>query len=151
MTEDRILLTNALEEQVSAWRRNAVGPKFALEHGRWQNPIPRPKGLRLGRAKACFRNAELAVFNKPLGQYFYVEGFAMCSSDSRSVLHHAWVSPGDNLDHAIEMTWRQPAVAYLGVVFKRKSLTDQHARYIGSRVMNMALLDEPGLDPSWIV
>ena len=96
--------------------RGVAYPKVAPDPGGW--------GL-LDAPKGCFRNATLAVFDRPLLQKVeqrltYVEGYAFCEGVPFPV-HHAWVVTPDDL--VVDSTW--PAGSgrdYFGIPFGEEEL-----------------------------
>ena len=72
----------------------------------------RPKGIKKGRDKQCFRNAYRLMDRCG---YRYVEGFVMACGIP---IHHAWVI--DEKDNVIETTWAEVGQAYYGIEFDEK-------------------------------
>ncbi|HDZ36949.1 MAG TPA: hypothetical protein ENH62_01455 [Marinobacter sp.] len=104
-----------------SWTRTRY--EFIVEYGWWYEPAPRPKGIRLGRKRQCFKNAfNLALDNASLT---YCEGFVRDPSGSLLILH-AWVTDGHG--RAIDNTLREPPSAYAGVPFRTDFLNDYHLR-----------------------
>lgn len=109
--------------------RELLGP-VALQPGwRFRTPLdlvdalgvsfrvsPAPEALR-GPAKQCYANAgRLALLEGSPDRYVYVEGFAVYSEEIPLSLPHAWVY--DTFDEkALEVTWPEPGIEYLGVPF----------------------------------
>lgn len=91
-----------------------------IKRGRFFTPVKRPKGFRLGRLKACCCNAaRIAIGNGIDGRGQYVEGYAM-SSGSGFIAKHAWLTTDGS--NAIDVTWRDPALADFGIVYDTKVL-----------------------------
>jgi hypothetical protein len=81
-----------------------------LKHGKeFPSPaVARPKHLKKGRDKECFKNAyHVCVEN---AGFKYVEGFAT----SIIPVHHAWVLDKD--DNVVETTWQEAGEEYFGIV-----------------------------------
>ncbi len=83
---------------------------FALQHGRWYEPLPRPAGFRRGAPKCCYGNS--IVLGAQQG-FAYVEGYALIHCGGL-VVQHAW---NDRDGQALDVTWPTPGLAYLGVEF----------------------------------
>ncbi len=68
--------------------------------------------MRRGRTGYCFANAQRRACPDGEQRYLYVEGFALGAAPTP--IHHAWISDGAG---AIEVTWPEPALAYMGIQF----------------------------------
>lgn len=112
MTDDEPLVPDEFE------RRHHWPLVWALiEHdGRNWTPIPRPKGIRKRRDKACFVNCAThpRIYDHT---YVYCEGLALFEINERVSMwvHHAWL--GDAEGNAIDVTWSEPGIAYFGRAF----------------------------------
>lgn len=84
--------------------------EFLLVHGQPYAPpaTPRPKGVRKGTDKQCFRNANHVAANH---LWTYVEGYGT----SYLPCHHAWAVDDDG--NVVETTWREAGSSYLGIAF----------------------------------
>jgi hypothetical protein len=82
--------------------------------GRLFIPTSRPPGIRKRRDKYCFENAAThpRFFD---GTFEYVEGLAQ--SHFGPWIHHALLA--DDAGHAIDVTWPEPGLTYVGVVVDR--------------------------------
>jgi hypothetical protein len=90
------------------------GARFVLARGRtWGPPIPRPKGMRKGHAKGCYKNAAERILGH--SEWRYVEGYARPLGLGELVAPHAWIA--DEADRVIETTWSAPGSEYFGVPF----------------------------------
>ncbi len=121
-----------LEECGAAWEGMPTPQSFVLEHG-MQFPTMAPKQPKLGRLKACYKNAaQLAMNSKDV---IYVEGFAA----GIIPVMHAWCI--DLEGRVLEPTWTHALQAkrdYFGIPFNLQFLMRQLAvqEYYG-------LLDQP--------
>lgn len=99
-----------LQKQVHrpGWRYHCY-EALLLDVGRIMSPMERPENLPQGRPKSCFYNAQ--SFIKLRSGFTYVEGYAV-SAVTGIPIPHAWLRCGEC---AVEVTWSQPGVAYLGV------------------------------------
>ena len=88
-----------------------------MRYGREYNPNGFPM---VGQAGYCFQNAQRIARAYDLD---YVEGYAQTPFDAYpssvstdwnpgEVCRHAWVAKGDD---AYEVTWRVPAIRYIGI------------------------------------
>ncbi|MFF8283389.1 hypothetical protein ACF06W_11775 [Streptomyces albus] len=80
-----------------------------LAHGRWFEPAPLPVGVQRLPARQCFENAFLLASTRP--DLTYVEGYVV--DEVGLYLLHAWCSDPDG--NAVDPTWPEPGLAYLGV------------------------------------
>lgn len=82
--------------------------EFVLREGTTYAPpkVARPKGLRKGTNKMCFRNALYVAEDRG---WTYVEGFAA----GLIPVHHAWCLDKDGT--VVETTWAEPGHSYMGV------------------------------------
>jgi hypothetical protein len=87
--------------------------EFVLTHGQvFEPPLrPRPKGVRNGTDKMCFRNAGHVALDHDRDGWQYVEGYGIGIIPA----HHAWVLDADG--NVVETTWKESGSAYFGVVF----------------------------------
>jgi hypothetical protein len=97
-------------------------PKQVLEavsaSGKYYKPVARPKGFRHQRKmKACFQNAAMTAID---GKARYVEGIALFGD--KYWAHHAWVTIDG--EHAIDQTWTEPGVRYVGIEFSAKQIAE---------------------------
>ncbi len=91
-------------------------------------PIKRPKGIRKRADKLCFLNATEIVLDFGKNAHpdlierppMYVEGLARWISGD--VYHHAWIT-FDGV-HAIDVTWKQPGIEYIGVMFDIEAVSN---------------------------
>jgi hypothetical protein len=91
--------------------------RFVLMHGQvWKLLGQRPAGMRLGRAKGCYKNATNAVLDCPAWRY--VEGYA--HHRLGVILEHAWAV--DEQGRVIETTWPDAGTTYFGVAFDEAAL-----------------------------
>lgn len=87
------------------------GWDFILQHGKFYEVGPTPKGIKKGAPKQCFGNAiVLAVLNG----WKYIEGYALAPIVPIPV-QHAWNE--DSSGKLIDSTWMNHGIAYLGVEF----------------------------------
>jgi hypothetical protein len=114
-----------LDEQVFNWGRlghPALIERFVLRNGTLYDGCARPKGVRRGQMKECFRNSANAVFRNQ--GWAYCEGIAV-SSSLMFPIHHAWCVKDDKV---IDLTWEDPAdCVYFGVTFDVGELAEQIA------------------------
>jgi len=92
--------------------------RFVLEHALPERTgIVRPRGVRKGRPKECYRNATVLAMQQG---YTYCEGLA-CSEKLGIPVDHAWVI--DSAGNVIDATWKDTDKCwYLGVPFSREQL-----------------------------
>lgn len=74
--------------------------------------VARPKGIRKGANKGCFRNAYYVAGGN---NWTYVEGFAIADIGIALPIQHAWVVDGDG--NVIETTWKEAGLDYCGIEF----------------------------------
>jgi hypothetical protein len=87
---------------------------FVLEYGYPFKAVARPKGMRKGRAKKCFVNADRLASRD--ASYEFAEGYAW-NSKIGSPFHHAWcVSDGVAIDPTLN---ESEMYEYLGIVIPR--------------------------------
>jgi hypothetical protein len=91
---------------------------LVLREGQLFNPTKKPRGIKFGKTKECFRNASLLALENE--DFFYVEGYASMELLEGYPFAHAWVV--DSRGNVIDNTWRTLGTAYLGVVFDTKYL-----------------------------
>ena len=92
-----------------------------LQHGRWYEPRPLPRGHWRGEQKACFRNALMAASRFRLK---YVEGYA-CGIIP---VHHAWCVDDEN--RVYEVTWpSKMCYAYFGIQFPLSRVWNGNNKY----------------------
>jgi hypothetical protein len=109
MSESQLALLHALE---FGHVHKIVAP-FVREHGQFYEPAPLPKGIRRGRAQACYENSY-----RPLKRHgkrlwlVYVEGYAIYKGTTP--IKHAWCT--DATGAAYDRTWPS-GLAYYGVPF----------------------------------
>jgi hypothetical protein len=103
-----------LGDQTVLYLRSVAPATFArvLRDGQEFQPGTRPGDFRKMKDRGCFRNATIAVSNRPDRGFLYAEGFAQY--EHQRWVHHAWVVDADG--KAIEVTWRNPELRYVGVV-----------------------------------
>lgn len=99
-------------------RHTTIG--FIMQHGRWFDPLPKPKRIRWGVPKHCFMNAARLALNDL--SLTYCEGYALGGIP----LHHAWVA--DAAGTVIDNTWRTLGTGYFGVPFTRAFLVRRLAK-----------------------
>lgn len=106
-------LAAELARRADSGHGDSTVERLVLQYGVSFKGIVRPKGMRLGPIKNCFRNSYHAA-GKHDGM-LYVEGFAM--PKGYPPIEHAWISP-DGI-HAIDLTLRHPAtdIEFLGIPF----------------------------------
>jgi hypothetical protein len=92
-----------------------------LKHGTPKVGSPWPSGLKRGRMKMCFKNAQMiALFDD---RYTYCEGLAQ----NMIATLHGWLEDADG--NVIDPTWKNaPACAYLGVRFKTEYVRESVVR-----------------------
>jgi len=81
----------------------------------WEPKSRKGTGLRKRADKACFTNCVThpRVIDST---YRYAEGLALSSIGPNDIwIHHAWLVDAEN--HAIDVTWPEPAQAYFGIAF----------------------------------
>lgn len=81
-----------------------------LQHAKFYAP-PATSFMQL-TPKACFANAQYMSQLSERGLR-YVEGYAVCIIP----VHHAWCV--DENDNVVEVTWKEPGVAYFGLEFPK--------------------------------
>ena len=91
---------------------------MVLQHGYFFQVGVRPKEMRLGVLRQCYRNAALLALDCP--DLIYTEGLA--ATEDMVPLEHAWVIDLDG--KVIETTWRRPGVVYAGIPFRRASVQE---------------------------
>jgi hypothetical protein len=96
---------------------------YLLEHGRYWEPAPRPKGVRRRWGKSFFANAQRALRDargdRP--RDVYVEGAVLLGLNKDQVKNHAWLADPDG--RVVEVTLPAPALAYFGVGFSREQVS----------------------------
>ena len=97
------------------WRYHSV-EDFLLAHGRQWPARPKPRGVKYGRIKECFRNAFILAEAHEGEGWTYVEGYA-----GRAIpVHHAWAvdAAGNVVDNTFRPSKFLPdADDYFGVAF----------------------------------
>lgn len=116
--------------------------ELVLELGDLETGVPRPAGMRRGRRRYCFATAERRACLTGDGEprYQYVEGYAL-SGDFPVPIHHAWISEGRG---AIEVTWSQPGLAYMGIRFGCRERAILFLRYRQDGVLPPLTSDAKG-------
>lgn len=106
-------LIKALNRRVNVPCGDSTLEQIVLKHGTSFKGIDRPKGMRLGPSKDCYRNSYHAA-GRHEGM-LYVEGFAMVRD--HFPFQHAWISPDGT--HAIDLTIRYPPseIQFFGIAF----------------------------------
>lgn len=100
---------------------------FLLEHGRFFEPQPLPKGVRRGARQQCFSNGVRLVTKR---NWRYAEGYALAASLPIGI-HHGWAV--DAKDRVVDPTWADPVgVAYFGVVLPLAAVIEARLRRGGS-------------------
>ncbi len=94
--------------------------RYVLEHGKPFVPSQRPKGLRKRRNRYCFANAASVVGDYPDLGYRYCEGWAVSASGHSLAIQHAWLTVDGST--AVDVTWLEPGLAYLGVMIESAEL-----------------------------
>jgi hypothetical protein len=93
--------------------------------------IERPKGLRLGPKKMCFKNASNVVIRRtgkeePSRTPYYVEGYALTHALTRDqhLFHHAWIAFEGK--YAVELTLKDDPqeIAFFGILFSHSDFSD---------------------------
>lgn len=107
------ILKKELTRRVNNEHGDSTIERIVLEHGTRFAGIDRPKGMRLGPIKNCYRNSYHAA-GRHQGM-LYVEGFAMVRKTL--LIQHAWISP-DGI-HAIDLTLRHTSsdIEFYGIPF----------------------------------
>lgn len=85
--------------------------ELILELGKEMRPATTSKELR-GQRKNCYGNCQTLAFMKP--ELSYCEGFAIPNTIDFPA-SHAWLL--DKSGKVIEVTWKDPGLAYLGIPF----------------------------------
>ncbi len=96
--------------------RNAYA--LVLEFGRSFTPQPKPKGIKWGRRKRCYKNAYDLMKEHPA--LTYCEGFVLLEKVSLPIAH-AWCS--DQAGGVVDNTVRASTIAYFGIPFDRSWAT----------------------------
>jgi hypothetical protein len=88
--------------------------------------IKRPKGVRLGPKKMCFKNAANAVIGRsgkdePSQTPYYVEGYALTPDQHR--FHHAWIAFENK--YAVELTLKHDPqeITFFGIIFSHSDFS----------------------------
>jgi hypothetical protein len=119
--ENRKLLTEFLQVH-AAWKRGPfhyhMAEDFLLQHGKWFEPRPLPKGTELGVPKNCFGNSILCAARDGLK---YIEGYAVPFDVPLPILH-GWNA--NERDELIDTTWGNCGHAYFGVEFSVERADD---------------------------
>jgi hypothetical protein len=112
----------AFRETLRLWANDQHGivtPRsFVLQNGFFYNPRPRPKGMKLGPPKECFKNAQ-KLADPPM---IYCEGYALAPT-TPTPIHHGWLTNSDGV--AFDPTWQKPGLVYIGIPFLLKFLFDR--------------------------
>lgn len=104
------LITSTIRPKPDGWAFGTY-ERFVLDRGAAMIAAPRPRGVRKGCDRDCFRNALHLALSRPSLQY--VEGFACAFGGI--VTEHAWCVDKDGV--VVDPTWREPDLAtYYGVV-----------------------------------
>ena len=126
--------------------------EFVLQYGWWYEPCQVPEDIEQGTEQECYKNAQLLAHDR--ASLTYCEGFALAHSGALMVIH-GWVTDGTG--SAIDVTWRQPGVAYAGVPFKKSSVrqtclrNDAFISVIDDWQNDFPLLNALGDDPDeWL-
>ena len=123
MNEETAWAVMSLREQLEAvtakLRLDGGTIPFLLRHGRTYRWSPLPKGIRKGRAKACYRNAFILAVRDP--SLTYVEGMI------GPLITHAWcvTAKGEVVDNTPVgglSTQPGPSCEYFGVPFQTEWL-----------------------------
>jgi hypothetical protein len=120
--------------------------RYLLEHGRYWEPAPRPKGVRRRRGKDYKANAQRALIDAHTDRprdVVYVEGIALRGLEKGQVRHHAWLADPDG--RVIEVTHPAPALAYFGVSFPWEHVSAVILREPYFRSLLAILADEAGV------
>ena len=98
---------------------------YAVEHGRFWTPAPRPASISAGVPRHCFANAwALALERQDL---WHVEGYAY-DQGLGLIVEHAWCV--DMTATVIDPTWTDPErCRYFGAVFPRRLVAEGLERF----------------------
>jgi hypothetical protein len=112
-------LAEMLRQQVETWEKlgfPCIMQRYVLKHGREFAGQKRPKGVRVGPKKQCFRNAaSRAIYEARWKTTHYYEGYVIHRDMPIMPIHHAWTVEDDWL---VDVTLRKPEeYEYMGVHF----------------------------------
>jgi hypothetical protein len=92
---------------------------FVLEYGQHLPKIAaRPARMTLGKLGICYHNA---FTRQEHDRYYYTEGYCYPQNVPMPVLH-AWIT--DSTGAVIEVTYKEPALDYFGIVFQPEFVLD---------------------------
>lgn len=86
---------------------------LVLKEGQFFSLRQKPKGVKFGKVKECFRNASNLALDRD--DLFYVEGYASIEMTGGLPFEHAWCV--DYQGYVIDNTWRTIGTSYYGVIF----------------------------------
>jgi hypothetical protein len=115
------LLESLLKERAELMRTLHPKPDWTYSNfeeliltcGRAMTSAPFPPKLKQGFPKSCYYNAQQLAFKRK--SLTYVEGYAM-SYGVTIPIAHGWLL--NERGEAIDPTWDEPGVAYLGIPLK---------------------------------
>ena len=146
------MIRDFLQQMDEGWRklgRRMPMEAFVLKHGTDFVGTKRPKGIKAGEPKMCFKNAAHRAFH--LDEEYY-EGYALNTDMPIIPIHHAWTVKDGKV---IDVTLRNPEkYEYIGVRFPVKILTQQLVKHqvygllCPFEFVNVALMDE--MDPGFM-
>jgi len=108
--QDRVTLLQKIRPN-QGWKY-ASYEELILDCGIVMEAKPLPKDIKRGLPRSCYYNSQKLVFRK--SDLIYVEGYAL-AEDVSIALPHAWLMTPQG--YAIDPTWDEPGVAYLGIPF----------------------------------
>lgn len=108
--QDRTTLLKKLRPN-QGWKYIGI-EELVLDYGRAMSAKPMPKNIKRGLPRSCYHNSQKLAFER--SDLIYVEGYAI-AQDVLIPFAHAWLMTPEGF--AIDVTWDEPGVAYLGIPF----------------------------------
>ncbi|MBE9040702.1 hypothetical protein IQ235_07905 [Oscillatoriales cyanobacterium LEGE 11467] len=96
-------------------RKYCCFEELILDRGVAMTAASKPPKLKRGLPKSCYYNCQQVAFGRKT--LTYVEGYAI-SADIPMAIAHGWLA--NDKGEAIELTWEEPGIAYLGIPFSTK-------------------------------